>query len=132
MQVQVFQSNDSKRWKRFVWIGRVMLVLSAFFLLVFSLTLLKDIKPELPLLPEQPGLYSKLVHPSRGLILSHNANRNYQGFRDILLNRKKETRKPKILQSSLVRAAFYTPWSPASFNSLKENAEALNMVLPEW
>jgi spore germination protein YaaH/peptidoglycan/xylan/chitin deacetylase (PgdA/CDA1 family) len=132
MQVQVFQSNDNRRWKRFVWIGRVMIALSSFFLLVFSLTLLKDIKPELPLLPEQPGLYSKLVHPSRGLILSHNANRNYQGFRDILLNHKKENRKPKILQSSLVRAAFYTPWSPASFNSLKENAEALNMVLPEW
>ena len=132
MQIQVFQSNNNRRWKRFVWLGRLVLVLSIFFLLVFSLTLLKDIKPELPSLPEQPGIYSKLIHPSHGMILQHNANRNYQGFRDILLSHKNDNRKIKILQSSKVRAAFYTPWSPASLSSLKENYEALNMVLPEW
>ena len=132
MQVQVFQSNDNRRWKRFVWIGRLMLALISFFLVIFSLTLLKDIKPDLPSLPDTPGIYSKLIHPSSGLMLRHNANSNYQGFRDVLLNHKKETRKSKKLQSSMVRAGFYTPWSPASYHSLKENAGSLNMVLPEW
>ena len=132
MQVQVFQSDNNRRWKRFVWVGRVALLLSIFFLLVFSLTLLQDIKPDLPSLKDQPGLYSKLMHPSNGIILRHNANRNYQGYRDILLHPGSEKLKTRRNLSSLIRAAFYTPWSPASFSSLKENGDSLNMVIPEW
>jgi peptidoglycan-N-acetylglucosamine deacetylase len=132
MQVQVFQSTNNKKLKRFVWAGRLILLLSIFFLLVFLLTLLHDSKPDLPSLKEQPGLYSKLLHPSNGLILRHNGNKNYQGFRDILLHPVSDIKKNTTLHSSLIRAAFYTPWSLASFSSLKENGYELNMVLPEW
>jgi len=40
--------------------------------------------------------------------------------------------KENAVKSPLIRAAFYVPWNKAALLDLKQHADKLNTIYPEW
>ncbi|MEO8822115.1 MAG: glycosyltransferase [Ginsengibacter sp.] len=138
---QIFQTNKPTRWKRFKWTGRVLLMITIFFLVVLGIALYSGSLPNVPNLQAKAREYQTTLDPSNPLILKNNQNTKYKGFKDFLFNKlKKDSLKKsknnfvsKANSLSLIRAAFYTPWNAKlALPDLEKNADKINTIFPEW
>lgn len=138
---QVFQTDKPTRWKRFKWTGRVILMVSLFFIVVLAIALYSGSLPNIPNLEAKAREYQTTLDPSNPLILKNHQNSKYKGFKDFLINKLKSDSLKKIKNRgiskanslSLIRAAFYTPWNAQrALPDLEKNADKINTIFPEW
>jgi len=134
---QIFQTSSPKQWRRFQWMSRIILFIAIVLISVLIITLSRGGHNDLPQLKDQNEQYKKILNPSVPITLTTLSNARYRGFRNYLLDRKKQSSviprgKVNINRSALIRAGFYVDWDPQSFYSLKANIDKMNMVIPEW
>lgn len=151
---QVFQTNSSSRWSRFIWSSRLIALFVVLAVVTIIITLTRVYTPSLP---NMIGAQEKeaLLDSSSWLFNKSKIGRQYGGFRKYINEKvaykaggyptpKRFRRKNGILVqadssfysfkkfSTGIRAGFYVNWAPSSFASLEQNISRLNMVLPEW
>ena len=133
---QIFQTNNPVRWRSVKWTSRIMLVILLFLLLVLMLAVINGKSPSLPNINSKAKFYQSTVDPSNKLTFTSPLNKKFKGFKDFLEKQQREDSLKKIsnpkLAVSQIRAAFYTPWLPASLSDLKTNGDKLNTIFPEW
>ncbi|MEO5945014.1 MAG: glycosyltransferase [Ferruginibacter sp.] len=136
MDQQIFQTNNPTRWRSFKWTGRIIATIILFLIAVLVLALVRGKKPDLPNLNERAKAYEAKLDPSNELTLASPLNKKYKGFKVYLAKKQKEDSLNKInnrgIKTSLVRAAFYTPWQLSALGDLRKNADKLNTIYPEW
>ncbi len=85
--------------------------------------------------------YETTLDPNNPLTLKNAQNEKYKGFKDFLFKKVKadSVKKAKTGNASkanslsVIRAAFYTPWTGnTSYPDLQRNADKLNTIFPEW
>ncbi|HEY8661780.1 MAG TPA: glycosyltransferase [Hanamia sp.] len=138
---QIFQTNKPTRWKSVKWTSRVLILIAVFFFLVLGFAIYSGSQPNLPNMEAKAKEYETTFDPSNPLILKNNQNSKFKGFKDFLLKKVKADSLKKIKNRSaskanslsLIRAAFYTPWTAiTSYPDLKQNADKINTIFPEW
>ncbi|MEP6948271.1 MAG: glycosyltransferase [Ginsengibacter sp.] len=138
---QIFQTNKPTRWKSVKWTTRVLAMIAVFFFVVLGIALYSGSLPNLPNMEAKAREYETTLDPSNPLTLKNTQNAKYKGFKDFLfrkeradsLRRVKNRSASKANSLSVIRAAFYTPWTAnTSFPDLQKNADKLNTIFPEW
>jgi cellulose synthase/poly-beta-1,6-N-acetylglucosamine synthase-like glycosyltransferase/peptidoglycan/xylan/chitin deacetylase (PgdA/CDA1 family)/spore germination protein YaaH len=133
---QVFQANNPTRWKSIKWTSRILLLVLLFLLTVLVIAVINGRSPNLPNINSKAKYYQSKLDPANRLTFASPLNKKFKGFKDFLETQQREDSLKKIikpkLNASQVRAAFYTPWLPASLADLKKNGDKLNTVYPEW
>jgi cellulose synthase/poly-beta-1,6-N-acetylglucosamine synthase-like glycosyltransferase/spore germination protein YaaH/peptidoglycan/xylan/chitin deacetylase (PgdA/CDA1 family) len=138
---QIFQTNKSTRWKSVKWTTRVLAVIAIFFFVVLGIALYSGSLPNLPNMEAKAKEYETTLDPSNPLTLKYAQNVKYKGFKDFLFKKEKADSLKKIKNRSgskanklsLIRAAFYTPWTAnTSYPDLEKNADKINTIFPEW
>ena len=133
MQSQIFQTSSPSRWKKVKWSFRILLFTAIFFIVVVALAIINGKNPSLPNTLDKSQFYQTKLNPSEKLTFTTAQNKKYKGFKDLLEKRKQENNiTASSFSASLIRAAFYTPWSITSLPDLKKNAGKLNTIYPEW
>lgn len=131
---QVFQANKPTRWKRVKWTFRLLLFILCFIIAVVTLAIIYEKNPGTAQ-SERSKFYKARLDPSNKFTLSTAENKKYRGIKDFLDKKLKEDSLKKNNGNknlSLIRSAFYTPWSSTSLPDLKKNADKLNTIYPEW
>ena len=120
---QVFQANNPTRWKSIKWTSRIMLLVLLFLLTVLVLAVINGRKPDLPNINSKAKYYQSKLDPGNKLTFTSPLNKKFKGFKEFLEKQQREDSLKKIskikLNASQIRAAFYTPWLPASLADLK-------------
>jgi cellulose synthase/poly-beta-1,6-N-acetylglucosamine synthase-like glycosyltransferase/spore germination protein YaaH/peptidoglycan/xylan/chitin deacetylase (PgdA/CDA1 family) len=133
---QVFQTNSSTRWKSIKWTSRIILLVILFLLTVLVLAVINGRNPNLPNINSKARYYQSKLDPANKLTFASPLNKKFKGFKDFLEKQQREDSLKKIskikLSASQIRAAFYTPWLPASLSDLRQNGDKLNTIFPEW
>ncbi|MEP7231513.1 MAG: glycosyltransferase [Ginsengibacter sp.] len=138
---QIFQTNKSTRWKSVKWTTRVLAIITIFFFVVLAIALYSGSLPNLPNMESKAKEYEISIDPTNPLTLKNTQNLRYKGFKDFLLKKEKTDSLRKIKNKaaskanslSVIRAAFYTPWTGnTSYPDLEKNADKLNTIFPEW
>lgn len=147
MTSQVFQTNNSNRWKGLKWTGRVFLSIFIFFLIVLVFALIRGSKPNVPNLEAKSKAFENTLDPSHSLFLRQKNNIKYRGFKNFLIKKEKDEIADSIRNSTkgaihdtvktidlpYIRAAFYTPWTTnTSLPALKSYGSNLNTIFPEY
>ncbi|MDQ6902385.1 MAG: glycosyltransferase [Bacteroidota bacterium] len=137
---QIFQTNKPTRWKSVKWTTRVLLIIAVFFFVVLGIAVYSGSLPNLPNMEAKAKQYETTLDPSNPLVLKNAQNTKYKGFKDFLFKKLKADSLKKLKSGaskanslSVIRAAFYTPWTAnTSFPDLQKNADKLNTIFPEW
>jgi cellulose synthase/poly-beta-1,6-N-acetylglucosamine synthase-like glycosyltransferase/spore germination protein YaaH/peptidoglycan/xylan/chitin deacetylase (PgdA/CDA1 family) len=138
---QIFQTNKPTRWKSIKWTSRVLVFIALFFFVVLGLALFIGSQPNLPNMEAKAKEFETTLDPSNPLTLKNAQNQKYKGFKTFLFNKYKSDSLKKAKNGlaskakslSVIRAAFYTPWtSNTSLPDLQKNADKLNTIFPEW
>lgn len=138
---QIFQTNKPTRWKSVKWTTRVLLFVAIFFFVVLGIAIYSGSLPNLPNMQAKAREYETTLDPNNPLTLKNAQNEKYKGFKDFLFKKVKadSVKKAKTGNASkanslsVVRAAFYTPWTGnTSYPDLQRNADKLNTIFPEW
>lgn len=134
--VQVFQTNNPARWKSIKWTSRIILLIVFFLLTVLVIAVINGRSPNLPNINTRAKYYQSKLDPANNLTFASPLNKKFKGFKVFLEKKQREDSLKKInlkkLSASQIRAAFYTPWLPASLADLTKNGDKLNTVYPEW
>jgi len=140
-KTQIFQTNKPTRWRRVKWTGRVIVLISIFFIVVLGIALYSGSLPNIPNMEAKAREYQTALDPSNPLILKNRQNTKYKGFKSFLfkklkadsLNKIKNPGASKADSLSLIRAVFYTPWNASvALPDLENNADKINTIFPEW
>ncbi|MGC4100486.1 glycosyltransferase [Ferruginibacter sp.] len=132
-QSQIFQTNSPSRWRSFKWTFRILLFVALFLIVVVTLAIINGRNPSLPNQLEKSKYFQNKLDPNAGFTLSTEQNKKYKGFKDLLYKRKQDKKNNhSTVAASLIRSAFYTPWSNTALPDLKKNANKLNTIYPEW
>lgn len=130
---QVFQTNDAKRYKATQWTLRIVGAILIFITAVVVIAVLRGKNPSMPVMNSVGNSYKSKVDPSNAFTLSTPLNKKFKGFKDFLNKRiAYEEKHQQPIDAKLIRAAFYTPWSPLSLLDLRSNGGKLNTIYPEW
>ncbi len=135
---QIFQTDKPTRWKRVKWTGRVILMISIFFIVVLGIALYSGSLPNISNMEAKAREYETTLDPSNPLILKNNQNKKYKGFKDFLFKKLKADSIRKHVASKanslpLIRAVFYTPWgTKTSLPDLVKSVNNINTIFPEW
>src|SRR5450755_3558019 len=116
---QIFQTSKSTRWKSVKWTTRVLAFIAVFFFVVLGFALYSGSLPNLPNMEAKAKEYETTLDPSNPLTLKNTQNTKYKGFKDFLLKKERADSLKRIKNGSaskanslsLIRAAFYTPWT---------------------
>lgn len=137
---QIFQTADSKRWKRVQWGTRILLVVAAFFITVVVITIVSGRIPSLPNIESKDRLFQNAINGNYRL--NSRENKKYKGFKAFLDAKEKEDSLKNIAgkritaSNPFIRSAFFDPTSIGSYSSavsdLEENADKLNTIFPLW
>ena len=135
----IFYSTNSSRWKRFLWVVKILSVFIFIGVACILFSLLHKQVFRLPSLREH-------------LMLAQNENQKYNSadlqaaesehFKKLALearslNEHNFYKKDKVIPGEAkkylpVRAGFYVNWDIQAKYSLDQNASKMNMILPEW
>lgn len=130
---QVFQTSSRSRWRRFKWTFRVLFFVSLFFLVILSVALYRAYNPSLPQLEDKAAQYTKILNLKPGVSLTHSRNKNYSGFRDILMGKQfRNNSEDRTDTTRPLRVAFYTNWGAQSYKSFENAIGKIDMLMPEW
>jgi len=111
-----------------------------FFVVIALVALIRGSNPSAVSIDIKNKSYQNKLDPALPFTLSTNQNRKYKGFKNFLEKRIHEdsvrdahsnAAGPQNL--SLIRAAFYTPWSAkTALPDLEKNGSEINTIFPEW
>jgi peptidoglycan-N-acetylglucosamine deacetylase len=135
----VFYSTSSSRWKRFLWVVKILTVLIVIGIASILISLFHKQAFKLPTLREHLALSQedsrkfetadiKAKETAHFLKLAKEA-RTHEGHD---FYKKDKIIPGEVRKFEPIRAGFYVNWDIQSKFSLKQNASKLNMVLPEW
>ncbi|POY36411.1 glycosyl transferase family 2 [Solitalea longa] len=135
---QVFQTSNTKRWKRFLWVVRLCI----FFFLVlgttFGIALWRSSGTALPKLSNKNLAYKKILNPDDPIMFRNEQNQSYNKLKAKLLHAKPREIKMRSHHKSnpnepmAIRAGYYVNWDAQSFSTLKTHIDQMNMIMPEW
>lgn len=135
----IFYSADSSRWKRFLWVVKIVAVLLVAAVAAILISLFHKQVFKLPTLREHLALSQP---ESKKFSTKDITARETAHFMKLAKEARERTahefyKKSKVVPGEVkkignIRAAFYVNWDIQSKFSLKQNASKLNMVLPEW
>ncbi|MBI5326536.1 MAG: polysaccharide deacetylase family protein, partial [Ignavibacteriae bacterium] len=136
----VFYSESTKRWKRFLFVIRIIFGLFILALGAIGFEIFSDSPDLLPKLHDKNQELKKVLNPEKVSVIKTKANTDYKNLRPRLsnipdFNYFKKYRfstnyvKPKLTN---IRAGFYVNWDLQSYYSLKDNISKMNMVFCEW
>lgn len=156
MDKQVFQTENTSRWKKFKWSMRFFIFIAIILIAALIVMLIIEKSPSLPFKQD----YRSAVTASKPFMQETKLSKEYKGFRGFITDKKLSTNYEKEKQSKLdrskkhnsfsnanyqnkivqswnrfpsgIRSAFYVGWDPQSYYSLKRNVQHLNLVMPEW
>jgi cellulose synthase/poly-beta-1,6-N-acetylglucosamine synthase-like glycosyltransferase/spore germination protein YaaH/peptidoglycan/xylan/chitin deacetylase (PgdA/CDA1 family) len=157
MVKQVFQTDNTSRWKKFKWSMRFVGFIALILIATFITMLIIDAIPSIPLKED----FKSAVSASKPFMHANKYSREYKGFRAYINERKphvnyvqekvealkKYRNKHLVAKTSLspvkhsatwdempagIRSAFYVSWDPRSLVSLKRYIHNLNLIIPEW
>lgn len=155
MGKQIFQTDNTSRWKRFKWTMRFILFIAAILVAVFITMVIIDHLPSLPFKQD----YRSVVTASRPFMQENKYSKEYKGFRSYFKEKKLHSNYAQEKAAALkkykrfrgsgktvtrkyieswnnfdagIRSAFYVSWDPKSLFSLKQNINKLNLIIPEW
>lgn len=130
---QIFQTENAKRYTWTKWSIRIIGIIILFIGIIVAITVAKGRNPSLPALKTIENSYKSKLDPSNPFTLETKLNKKYKGFKEFLKERiKKDNSNHNHTNTKLIRAAFYTPWSPLSLIDLQHNGDKLNTIYPEW
>lgn len=130
---QIFQTENAKRYKATQWTFRIVGAILIFITAIVIITVLRGKNPTMPLMKSVGNSYKSKIDPSNAFTLSTPLNKKFKGFKDFLNKRiAYEESSKQHVDAKLIRAAFYTPWSPLSLLDLRSNGGKLNTIYPEW
>lgn len=140
---QIFQTSNPTRWQRLKWGSRIFLLIFVIVIIVISITL-KSVSKSNDKIPVDVRAIKKVLTEAPEYRES-DMGKEYKGFRKYINSQwavgKGVGQKDTVLNLSNsnyfsdslgIRAAFYMPWDPQSFFSLRKNISKVNLVLPEW
>lgn len=136
---QIFQTEAPGRWKKFIWILRVIAVLMAMAVFVLTYSILHKTSYQLPNLIGTKVVYKRLS--SQVIKNSLNQDEKDKLTEDLKYIRSKKRRNfyqvkmtvPPITKNIFpVRAGFYVNWDRQSYYSLVNHISKMNLVIPEW
>nr|WP_321379519.1 glycosyltransferase [uncultured Bacteroides sp.] len=156
MGKQVFQTDNTSRWKKFKWTMRFFSFIVCMLIAALIIMLIIDKSPSLPFRHD----YRSVVTASKPFMQESKLSKEYKGFRDYISDKKFHSNyeKEKLAAQARykkfetnfndknsnkitnnwdmfpagIRSAFYVAWDPQSFFSLKRNIRNLNLIIPEW
>ncbi|WP_321424216.1 polysaccharide deacetylase family protein [uncultured Bacteroides sp.] len=156
MDKQIFQTENTLRWKKFKWSMRFIFFIAAILIAALIIMLFIDKSPSLPFRQD----YRSVVTASKPFMQETKLSKEYKGFREYISDKKWHTNYEKENEASLkryrkfqsnknepnvvksietwnkfpagIRSAFYVAWDPQSYFSLKRNIRNLNLIMPEW
>ncbi|WHF52431.1 glycosyltransferase [Chryseobacterium gotjawalense] len=130
---QVFQTNSGKRYKATQWTLRILLTILSFITVVVVIAVLRGTNPSMPQLNSIGKSFESKINPDNEFTLATPLNKKFKGFKDFLQKRiMDEKTAARAINTKLIRAAFYVPWSPTSLSDLRANGSRLNTIYPEW
>src|SRR6185503_6673931 len=123
---QIFFDPQRTRWKRLRRILDVIAVISTLVLAGFIFNVLRG--------QHLPGLLFPTQKHTYRALQQNRAQFNRNG-RPQHLARRKTSRKPSEIPFNSdegLRAAYYIPDDPASYSSLKEHVQQIDLLFPQW
>lgn len=132
-QHQVFQTENAKRYLFTKWSLRLLSIFIAIVAVIVVFTILKGKNPSMPAMKSVENSYKAKLDPTNPFTFETKLNKKYKGFKTFLQEKIAQEKKTgHHTNTKLIRAAFYTPWSPLSLVDLRENGDKLNTIYPEW
>ncbi|MCO4291706.1 glycosyltransferase [Solitalea sp. MAHUQ-68] len=135
---QVFQTSNTKRWKRFLWVIRLLLFFFIILGITFGIALWRSSGTTLPKLSNKNLAYKKILNPDDPIMFRNAQNQSFEKLRARLYHSKPREIKMHSHHNSspqqpmAIRAAYYVNWDAQSFASLKNHFDQMNMIMPEW
>lgn len=136
---QVFQTLEPKRWRRFIWVIRVLLIFLGLSITTIIISLFQKQLIHIPEIRERGEMYDRLTENEvKTALKKHDAKLFKKSLKEIRDKKQREfyhfpaARIQKNNPFHPVRAAFYVNWDQQSNFSLRNSISHLNMVLPEW
>lgn len=135
----VFYSSDPSRWKRFLWVVKILFVIFMIGVACISFSLFHKQVFKLPSLREHLVLSESegLKYKSADVEAAESAHfaklaKEARAQKEHNFYKKSKVTPGQVKKYSPVRAGFYVNWDIQSKYSLDQNASKMNMVLPEW
>ena len=141
---QIFQTNNPTRWQRLKWGSRIFVFLIILAIVIIGITL-RSISTSSDKIPIETRAIKKVLLNNVSTYKDSELGKDFKGFKKYIngqwavgkgCGQKDSTlnlSESELFSDSLgIRAAFYMPWDPQSFFSLKKNISKVNLVLPEW
>ncbi|HTW30132.1 MAG TPA: glycosyltransferase [Candidatus Sulfotelmatobacter sp.] len=124
----VFYDSRRARWKRLRRTLDVAAVLLSSLIIFFVYTALRDEPlPELLFSPQKRA-FKALKESEKERVRERQKKLAARSHRKSKLAASQVT----LNQEEGIRAAFYVPWDPASFSSLKDFARQIDILYPDW
>ncbi len=141
---QIFQTNNPTRWQRLKWGSRIFVFLIILAIVIIGITL-RSISTSSDKIPIETRAIKKVLLNNVSTYKDSELGKDFKGFKKYINGQwaqgkgcgQKDSNlnlsNSELFSDSLgIRAAFYMPWDPQSFFSLKKNISKVNLVLPEW
>ena len=135
----VFYSTSSSRWKRFLWVVKILSVFIFIGIACILFSLFHKQVFKLPSLREHLMLSQSedLKYKSADVQAAESEHFAKLAKEARTLEERNFYKKDKIIPGQVkkylpVRAGFYVNWDIQSKYSLDQNASKMNMILPEW
>lgn len=128
---QIFQSDTPKRWNRFKWLSRAIIIILAAAVVAAAITITSKQYPSLPNLAPAPKKFSKEE------LDQLKKSKRFKDFKIEKAEIQALARARRIHQikhpnnKDRINAGFYRPWEPQAYNSLVDHLGKLDMVVTE-
>lgn len=139
MSKQVFQTNSPTRWKSFVWVFRIVIVLLIFLVASVIVSLINRHNYDLKVLTYSTQKLPEINRDKAGVKISKSEQIAFAKYMHQLRRKRKnkvqhqDENPPVQIKSILpIRAGFYVNWDINSAFSLKRNINKMNVIIPEW
>ncbi len=141
--MQVFQTDNPSRWKKFKW---TFGLLFALFIIAGIVFLISIYSADLAALPKLSGktFFGNDNQPAikdNGVYIDPSRYNEFKKDKDTLsgsiehpfaFNIHKLNNKHQSEKQDIIKAAFYVNWDLQSYYSLRDNISSLNTIFPEW
>ena len=137
--LQIFQTLEPTRWRRFMWIIRLLIFVIVLSIAAIVISLYQKQIIHIPEIRERAEMYNRLTQKEAKIALNTPEQKIFhKSLKAIRMKKEREfyhfpfSHAQKNNPFHPVRAAFYVNWDLQSTFSLRSSIKHLNMVLPEW
>jgi cellulose synthase/poly-beta-1,6-N-acetylglucosamine synthase-like glycosyltransferase/peptidoglycan/xylan/chitin deacetylase (PgdA/CDA1 family)/spore germination protein YaaH len=128
---QIFQSDTPKRWNRFKWLSRVIIIVLASAVVAAAITITSKQYPNLPNLAPAAKKFSKEE------LDQLKKSKKFKDFKiekaqiQAMAKARRQHQLKHPNNKDRINAGFYRPWEPQAYNSLQDHIAKLDMVVSE-